>query len=298
MAGIVRKVQLLCDTIVGNLLKLRVNYDLYVRKQVSMSSQVEPMLMVTLTSYGHRLRKSVQYTLYSLLKQTLRPAKIVLWVDVGEFASESLPMGLQVLQRYGVEIREYPPQIRSYKKLIPALEQFPEYHHIIVDDDLYYSSNFIQTLWEEHQKQTEAIVSLAVTIPVFAEDGKTIIPYKQWPQYVAPGQELIYNPKTLMQLGYGGILYPNGTFDDEVLKDFLYTKLCPMADDLWFYIQSVRLGIPKRVPIGSSVKYYQIDLIRQVLSKDRLHDTNYTQGQNNTQLDNLLVYYNLRIANE
>ena len=298
MGNIIKKIQLLGDTILGNLIKQRVNYDLHVRKRISVSPNVEPMLMVTLTSYGHRLRHSVQYTLYSILKQKIRPGKIVLWIDAGEFDSEKIPAGLQVLQKYGVEIREYPPKIRSYKKLIPALEQFPEYHHIIVDDDLYYSSNFISTLWEEHQKAPKTILSLAVTIPLFAEDGKTIIPYKQWRQYVAPCKQLEYHPKTLMQLGYGGIFYPQGTFDEEVFKASVFTKLCPMADDLWFYIQSVRLGVPKRVPIGSKVKYYQTDLIRQVVSKDRLHDTNYTQGQNNTQLDNLLEYYNLSLSNE
>lgn len=292
MAGFIKKIQLLSDAIIGNLLKLKVNYDLYIRKSLSISDEVEPTLMVTLTSYGHRLRHSVQYTLYSILKQKVRPGKIVLWTDADEFCSEEIPAGLRVLQGYGVEIREYVPKIRSYKKLIPALEKFPEYNHVIVDDDLYYSSNFLSTLWGEHQKSPKTILSLAVTIPLFAEDG-TIIPYKQWPQYVAPYKQLEYNAKTLMQLGYGGILYPQGTFDKEVFKESVFTKLCPMADDLWFYIQSVRLGVPKRVPIGSKVKYYQTDLIRQKLNRDRLNDANRIQGQNDVQLENLLEYYDL-----
>lgn len=91
MANIKRKIELLADIAVGNVLKWRINFDLYVRKSIDVSSEVEPTLMVSLTSYGHRLRHSVQYTLYSLLKQKVRPAKIVLWTDAGEFAEEPMP---------------------------------------------------------------------------------------------------------------------------------------------------------------------------------------------------------------
>lgn len=298
MANIKRKLELVSEIVAGNLLKCRINFDLHVRKRISLSSKVEPTVMVSLTSYGHRLRHSVQYTLYSMLKQDVRPAKIVLWTDAGEFANEPMPQALRVLQKYGVEIREYAPKIRSYKKLIPSLKEYPEYHHIIVDDDLYYSSNFVQALFDGHLQHPDAIIALSVTIPAYTEDGRSLTPYKQWPQYVATDKELKYNPKTLMQLGYGGIFYPDDAFDEEVFNDELYTKLCPIADDIWFYIQSVRLGVPKYAPINSGVKYYQMDLIRQVLSKDRLHDQNFTEGQNNVQFDNLLEYYQLEIKDE
>ena len=298
MANIKRKIELLADIAVGNVLKWRINFDLYVRKSIDVSSEVEPTLMVSLTSYGHRLRHSVQYTLYSLLKQKVRPAKIVLWTDAGEFADEPMPQALQVLQKYGVEIREYAPKIRSYKKLIPSLKEYPDFHHIIVDDDLFYSSNFVQTLYDGHLQHPDAIIALAVTIPTYTEDGKSLTPYKQWPQYVATDKELKYNPLTLMQLGYGGIFYPMDAFDEEVFNEEVYTKLCPIADDIWFYVQSVRLKIPKYAPIKSGVKYYQIDLVRQVLSKDRLHDQNFTEGQNNVQFDRLLEHYQLEIKDE
>lgn len=298
MANIKRKIELLADIVVGNLLKCRINFDLYVRKRISISTQVEPTVMVSLTSYGHRLRHSVQYTLYSMLNQKVRPAKIVLWTDAGAFTNEPIPQALQVLQKYGVEIKEYPPKIRSFKKLIPSLKEYPDYHHIIVDDDLYYSSNFVQTLYEGHVQHPDAIIALSVTIPEYTEDGKSLTPYKQWPQYVATDKELKYNPMTLMQLGYGGIFYPMDAFDEEVFNEAVYTKLCPIADDIWFYIQSIRRGRPKYTPVNSGVRYYQMDLVRQVLSKDRLHDQNFTEGQNNVQFDNLLDYYNLKIKDE
>lgn len=293
MAGIKRKIQLLADIVVGNLLKCRINYDLYVRKRISVSPEVEPTLMVTLTSYGHRLRHSVQYTLYSILKQELRPAKIVLWVDSNAFADAPIPRGLQFLQQYGVEIKEYAPKIRSYKKLIPALLEYPDMHHVIVDDDLYYSSNFTKVLFEEHQRQPKAILSLATTQPEFSTDGASLMPYRCWKHHIAPNSVFDYNPMSLLQLGYGGVFYPQDAFDEEVLNEAVFSQLCPIADDLWFYIQSIRMQYPKYAPIRSGVKYYQIDLIRQYLSRDRLTQSNKTEGQNDIQLRQLMEHYQL-----
>lgn len=293
MNNFVRKLQLFCDAVTGNLLKLRVNYDFYVRKRISISSHVEPTLMVTLTSYGHRLRHSVQYTLYSILKQELRPAKIVLWVDSNAFADAPMPCGLQFMQQYGVEIKEYAPKIRSYKKLIPALLEYPDMHHVIVDDDLYYSSNFTKVLFDEHQRQPEAIISLATTKPEFSADGASLLPYRCWKHHVAPNSAFDYHPMSLLQLGYGGVFYPQDTFDEEVLNEAVFSRLCPIADDLWFYIQSIRMQRAKYAPIRSGVKYYQIDLIRQYLSRDRLTQSNKAEGQNDIQLRQLMEHYQL-----
>ena len=84
MANLKKKIQLLGDAILGNLVKIQVKYDLYVRHSIDISGEVEPSVMVTLTSYGHRLRHSVEYTLYSILKQSLRPERIIVWVYEGE----------------------------------------------------------------------------------------------------------------------------------------------------------------------------------------------------------------------
>ncbi|MBO7581506.1 MAG: hypothetical protein J6T38_08335 [Bacteroidaceae bacterium] len=293
MANIKRKIELLSEIVAGNLLKCRINFDLHVRKRISLSSKVEPTVMVSLTSYGHRLRHSVQYTLYSMLKQDVRPAKIVLWTDAGEFTNEPMPQALQVLQKYGVEIREYAPKIRSYKKLIPSLKEYPDFHHIIVDDDLYYSSNFVQALFDGHLQHPDAIIALATTIPEFSEDGASLLPYRCWKHHVALNSTFEYRPMSLLQLGYGGVFYPQDTFDEEVLNEAVFSQLCPIADDLWFYIQSIRMQRPKHALIRSGVKYSQIDLIRQFLSRDRLTQSNKAEGQNDIQLRQLLEHYQI-----
>ena len=295
MANLKRKLELLCDVALANIYKVRVIYDLQIRHNISVSQTIEPSLMVSLTTYGHRLRHSVEYTLYSLLKQELRPAKIIVWCDKDELKPELLPKSYQLLQQFGVEFKEYAPNIRSYKKLIPTLIHYPDYHHIIVDDDLYYSPKLIKELFATHQQEPEAIVAHAVTTPLFDESGKKLLPYKQWPQFIGLKKPFEYNEMMLVPLGYGGIFYPKDVFDKEVENEEVFRKLCPQADDLWFYVQGLRLR-RKKVKLTAKKDYFlPVDLIRQILKKDRLHDSNFGEGQNNVQLNNLLEHYHLKL---
>ena len=295
MANLIKKMQLLGDAILGNLVKIRVKYDLYVRHTIDMNGQVEPSVMVSLTSYGHRLRHSIEYTLYSILKQNIRPERIIVWVYEGEYSNEQLPKSRKVLEKYGVEFHSYPKDIRSYKKLIPTLRAFPEYHHIIVDDDIYYTSTLIKELYECHQQHPNDVIAHAMAIPQFSDDGNTLLPYKQWPQYTHINDNFPYNQNTILPIGYGGVFYPKEAFDKEVENEEMFLQLCPQADDLWFYAHGIRLGLRKVMVTNSKVRYIQTDLIRQVISKDRLHDTNFGEGQNNIQLEKLLNHYNLKI---
>lgn len=296
MARLKQKLKVLHDVIIANLLKLRVKYDFYIRHSIRISDHVEPSVMVTLTSYGHRLRHSVEYTLYSLLKQDLRPGRIVVWVYEGEFSGKSLPKSRRLLEQYGVEFRKYPENIKSYKKLIPALQEHSDYHHIIVDDDIYYTPELVQELFSQHQIHPQAIIAEVADIPLFDSDNKTLLPYKKWKQYTKVGADFQYDTMTIMPIGYGGVFYPKGIFDKEILDSETFLKLCPLADDIWFYIHSIRLQIEKiKVPC-SKVRFLPVDLLRQYIQSDRLTDINRKKNENDRQLGNLLAHYSLEIS--
>ena len=296
MANIKKKIRLLGEVIIGSLVKVRVKYDLYVRHSIRVSGKVEPTMMVTLTSYGHRLQHSVEYTLHSLLCQVLRPGRIVVWVYEGEFTDGQLPACRKVFERYGVEFLPYPRDIRSYKKLIPALEHYPHFHHVIVDDDIYYTSTLLSELWAFHQDNPHSIIAHAVDLPKFSDDGKTLVPYKQWKQYTTVEHDFRYDPMFAMPIGFGGVFYPEGVFDEEVADAGKFLEMCPLADDIWFYVHSIRLGIKKVKVIGSKVKCLPVDLLRQYVSRDRLTAVNRLQNENDRQLSNLLSYYSLSIV--
>ena len=91
---------------------------------------------------GRRVESVVYYTLVSLLKQRLMPDKIVLWLDNDNWCDNNLPPKISKLKQYGVDIL-YCKDIRSYKKLVPTLDLYPNDIIITVDDDVYYSNDLV-----------------------------------------------------------------------------------------------------------------------------------------------------------
>lgn len=294
MNKLMRRLRLLVDAIIGNLLKLRVNFDLYVRKYVSVSKDVDSSLIVSLTTYGYRAKHSVQYTLYSLMKQEVRPAKILLWLDEKEFDESHLPKALVILKEMGVCVC-FCENIHSYKKLIPALRLYPNKNIITVDDDLYYSSNLTRELLSLHRQYPNAIIAEACTVPQWNENGK-LLPYAQWPKYHLVEKTFSEKSMLIFPVGYGGVFYPVGAFDGEIFNQEIFTRLCPIADDIWFYIQGIRCHREKIMDVQSKVRYYQVDLFRQAMHKDRLTQQNAAEGKNDTQLQRLLIHYYIDLS--
>jgi hypothetical protein len=81
MTDLSNKIGILKDALMGNLMKLKVVYDIRLRKAVGLSSRQENSVIVSLTSYGNRVKGSAVYTVYSLLRQRVRPERVVLWLD-------------------------------------------------------------------------------------------------------------------------------------------------------------------------------------------------------------------------
>ena len=79
-------------------------------------------VMISLTSFPARINE-VKYTIYSLLNQTYKPNKIVLWLGEDKFINKEsdLPKELLDFTQKGLSIK-FVKDLRSYTKLIPALK--------------------------------------------------------------------------------------------------------------------------------------------------------------------------------
>ncbi len=197
-------------------------------------------IVVSLTSYGQRV-ELVHHTILSLLCQTVRPKKLILWLAESEFSLDSLPEKLTNLQQYGLEIA-FCRDIRSYKKLIPTLERYPNSTIITFDDDVIYPVDHIEKLVATSTEYPNMVVChLAHSItfaPAKGGNGETLVPYNRWPKGVAhslPSQ-------TLFPVGVGGVLYPAECLDDNVLNETQFMTLCPHADDIWFKLMALKKG--------------------------------------------------------
>lgn len=293
MTDLSNKIGILKDALMGNLMKLKVVYDIRLRKAVGLSSRQENSVIVSLTSYGNRVKGSAVYTVYSLLRQRVRPERVVLWLDEKEFNSQNLPDDLRFLCDYGLEVR-FGKDIGPYTKIIHSLSAFPNKHIITADDDLFYTKNFVEEFVDAHRKHPQAIITGYAKMPM--TNGKhQIAPYGEWAEYHHVPASFQYNSATLFPLGWGGVLYPSHVFDDEATNEAVFMNLCPKADDIWLYIMGLRCHAEKRMLTDSRIAYYHTDLLRQYLTRDRLTATNRFGGENDTQLQALLAHYDLSI---
>ncbi len=191
-------------------------------------------LIVSLTSYGRRLY-DVAYTIESIMRQTLKPNKIILWID--EADKYSIPATLVKLQDRGLEIRVTPEKIRSYKKLYHSLKEFPDDIIITFDDDIIYEYDLIERLVNAYKETPDHICAARCHRIKFSQ-GNSLLPYNSWDWH--------YKTPSISHLnfltGVGGVLYPPHSLDEEVLNIQAFTTLAPSADDVWFYCMAVKKG--------------------------------------------------------
>lgn len=251
----------------------------------------ESDVIVSLTSYGNRVSDTLPYTLYSLLQQTRMPNRIVVWLDNINWNEENLPHVLKKLQTLGIEFY-FVEDLRSYKKLIPALKMFPNNVVITVDDDLYYNEKTVEWLIDAYEGSDKRSVFGTWAYKVRVSDNH-YLPYSQWKM----GKAGITNGDYSL-IGCGGILYPPHIFDEEVLKVELFMELAPTADDIWFWVMEKRQSIPVRlIPQANGRLHVEVNRI-DFWDPDRegsLYYINEVNGKNDEQFERLITYYQLSI---
>lgn len=195
-----------------------------------------PPIIVSLTSYPKRI-STVCQTIQTILKQTFQADKIILWLASEQFpdGTKCLPEDLLKLQSEQFEIR-WTEDIKSYKKLIPALSAFPDAIIITVDDDLLFESTLIEKLVNGYLKAPKYIQCHRITaIEYNGFDDIKIVPN---------ASKIYHKPTYLHKLSGGaGCLYPPHCLHPDVMRKDLFMKLAPTSDDIWFWLMGVLNGV-------------------------------------------------------
>jgi hypothetical protein len=195
-------------------------------------------VVVSLTTIPSRIKK-VNLTIRSILNQTKKPKKVLLWLPIN--LKEKIPNSLRKLEKGLFEIR-FADWDSSHLKLIESIKAFPEDNIITIDDDLMYPPEFLELLYLEHLKYPKDILANQAREIRFS-DQKSPLAYIEWEHiYTQPK-----NPKYIMPLGVFGVLYPPKCLDEQVFDVELFKKLAPKADDLWFKAMSLLKNTVSRV---------------------------------------------------
>lgn len=255
---------------------------------VNMSEKRSEKVVVSLTSYGKRVTRTLPYTIISLLKQSYKPDVVVLWLDRDEWNECSIPNVLKQLRGKGLTIR-FCENLYSFKKHIPTLEAYPDDIIITVDDDFYYPSNFIKKLMIEYERNPGRIYTHLAHRPTFSDNGD-LMPYSSWDKLVSDSCE-----SPLFATTGGGCLYKKSFLYKDVCNRNLFQILCPKADDVWMYFMGVLNGTPTMVLKNNHFSMIPLDVFYQLTHKDsNLSAVNVKKSYNDVQIEQVMEYYHLK----
>lgn len=196
-----------------------------------------PRVIITLTTYPARIGL-IHETINTLLTQAVKPDKIVLWLAESQFPNKEkdLPEPLLAQMKLGLEIG-WCEDLRSYKKLLPALNKYPNDILITVDDDMFYPPNMVEELLVSYSKAPESIHTRAAVRIELDKSGRPTR-YRSWKYVSEQGVPLFSN----LLLGGTGTLYPPSSLDFEVLRSEVFQEVTPTTDDIWFWAMVVKNG--------------------------------------------------------
>lgn len=252
--------------------------DIYTKSyKMTRGGGIKPI--VSMTSFPARIN-SVWQVVECMLRQTIKPAKILLWLSKEQFPTrESIPQTLWNRESDMFEIRMVDGDIRSHKKYYYVSKEYPDSLIFLIDDDIYYPSDILERSLFLRYKNTGAVIANYGRHIRYNEDG-SLKTYNSWPT------ESRYSEADDLFFGSGGgtLFCPSELFSDLTnLK--MAMSLAPTADDIWLNAMT-RLANCRIIKTNSS-------LILPIRNKESivLATQNLDQGKNDKQLNAVITMY-------
>ena len=137
---------------------------------------------------------------------------------------------------------------------------------------------------ESHRDAPQSIIAHIARTLALDEKGQ-VQPYGAWGKQKQRG----VSGHQLVQMGYGGVVYPPGSLHADTTNAELYLRLAPRADDLWFKCMAWLAGTPIRTA------NQRIGRPREIVGADTvcLKSVNVNQDFNRKQWLQLCKYYDV-----
>jgi len=223
-------------------------------------------VIISFTSFPTRIGK-VHIMVRSLFLQTVSPDKMILWLAPEQFPNREadLPPRLLEMTKFGLSIEWY-RDIRSYKKLIPALKKYPDAVIVTADDDMLYTRHWLENLYAAHLQNPHSIQSHRVTEFSYVDGRYT----------VRVGEVDVYPVATYLHMlaGGSGALYPPRILHADVFNEELAGELAPTSDDIWFWLMGVLNRVRVNVPLRRMLNLYYVPGTQEGPSLYQVNDMN------------------------
>jgi len=240
-------------------------------------------ITVSFTTYPARIKSAV-YVADAMLRQTLKPDRVILVLAENEFLTkDALPEEYANLEKRGLSI-VFTEDLKPHKKYQYAMKNYPDSIIVTVDDDVLYQNNLLERLFTSYKKHPHAVSAIRTHRIKFF--NKKLLPYNEWEF------ESLYTDKPvhdLLAVGVGGVLYPPGClekrngllFDTRAIKE-----TCLYTDDIWLKVIELLCNVPtvlveQKPP---EILYYPGS------QKESLSSTNVDNNRNDKSIQNILCY--------
>ncbi len=191
-------------------------------------------IVVSLTTTAGRIRY-IFLTIYSLVSQTQKPDKIVLWLGKDVYYPQSV---ISKIKKLGITVR-YVKDLGPHTKYHYAFAVFKKDVIITADDDIIYHRDMVKELYETHLKYPGQVVARRVHRMRF-DRNRQPVRYKDW---IWECRDTEGPSDGLFATGVGGVLYPPSVTTLECWKNTDFLKVCPKADDIWLKFCELSCGI-------------------------------------------------------
>lgn len=241
-------------------------------------------VIISLTSYPARVNK-LYLCIESLMHQTHKPDKIILYLAKEQFNNQLLPKRLLKLQERGLTICYCDEDLRSYKKYYYVMQEYPDDIIITVDDDWYYPSYMVENLLASYINHPDCVSAMRCH-KITKKDGR-LQRYNDW-QHTVDDQDRPSH--SLFVTTGGGTLYPPHCLDQEAFKKEIFGKLSPYADDVWINAMLLRQKINiVKAPGPGDGGIYPISLCME----ETLMEKNVNHDGNDTAIHDVYGFYGL-----
>lgn len=245
-------------------------------------------IIISLTTIPSRV-KTLPLCIESLLRQTMKPDKIILWISKEEFESFNFVNELLQQKNRGLEICYCDDDLKSHKKYYYTMKKYPNDIIITVDDDVYYPEDLVENLMKQYKKEESKNCVICYTaIEITFKNNTQVDKYINWKQ-ISPNT---HNPSyLLLAVGIGGILYPPNCLNKDVFDKEKINTLSLYASDLWLKV----MELLNNTKVKTVDKYSRMWIDIPDTQREALWKYNIVRHKNDKQLKLLLNEYNISL---
>lgn len=242
----------------------------------------DKVVIASLTSFPARIEWA-HYAIKSIMLQSYKPDKIILWLAEEQFPEKRLPKTLIKLQDYGLEIK-WGENLYGHKKYFYLVSEQKEDEVIITfDDDIIYPKKCIERLMRTHEKFPEVLVCERAQAINFSED-----------KFMNPGRWNTISDIGVKAPSYslspssgGGCLIPYGVFYKDVTDVKKIQELALKNDDLWYMFMCAQ----NKRKLVKTRKYHKIFTVVEGSQVSQLASENIKCGGDSACMKRLIETY-------